>query len=333
MTDPYRTPPGVVRRNAFILIGTVLLTFVTVRVALFASPDSDLTVGPHTVHHLFTGQLLIVLGGIPLAIFRGHTRRLDLALVVFGVGLALALDEWVYLIATDGSNASYLLPVSFWGGLVVVSLALAYAAAIAVHRLRARGSEPPAGGARMRTGALLLVLVTSFPAPSRAQAPVESPQQVTSRFMGAMQAGDWTGMAGLMHPAALRQLRGLLAALFEAPDADDVRQRLLGVTTVAEAQAMSDTALFAALMRFTTEQSPGLAEILRSARLEVLGQVEEGRDTTHVVYRMAMTIQGTSVTRMDVMSLARSPDGWRGLLKGDVSAFAAAIRAAVAKPS
>jgi hypothetical protein len=144
-TDRYRTPPGVVRRNAFILIGTVLLTFVTVRLALFASPDSDLTVGPHNVHHLFTGQLLIVLGGIPLAIFRGHTRRLDLALVVFGIGLALALDEWVYLIATDGSNASYLLPVSFWGGLAVVALAVAYAAAIAVHRLRPRGSAPPPG--------------------------------------------------------------------------------------------------------------------------------------------------------------------------------------------
>jgi hypothetical protein len=104
MTDRYRTPPSVVRRNAFILIGTVLLTFVTVRVALFASPNSDLTLGPHNVHHLFTGQLFIVLGGIPLAIFRGHTRRLDLALVVFGIGLALALDEWVYLIATDGSS-------------------------------------------------------------------------------------------------------------------------------------------------------------------------------------------------------------------------------------
>ena len=144
MTNRYRTARSVVRRNAVILIGTVLLTFITVRFALFVSPDSDLTLGPHTVHHLFTGQLFITLGGIPLAIFRGHTRRLDLALVVFGIGLALALDEWVYLIATDGSNASYLLPISFWGGLIVVALALAYTVAITVYRLRSRGSERPA---------------------------------------------------------------------------------------------------------------------------------------------------------------------------------------------
>jgi hypothetical protein len=32
--------------------------------------------------------------------------------------------------ATDGSNASYLLPVSFWGGVVVIGLALAYTATL-----------------------------------------------------------------------------------------------------------------------------------------------------------------------------------------------------------
>lgn len=85
VTTPYHTPPAVVRRNAVLLIGSVLITVLAVRVALAVSPDSDLNVGPHNVHHLFTGVLLIAIGGIPLAIFRGHTRRLDLALVVFGV--------------------------------------------------------------------------------------------------------------------------------------------------------------------------------------------------------------------------------------------------------
>jgi len=32
---------------------------------------------------------------------------------------------------------------------------------------------------------------------------------------------------------------------------------------------------------------------------------------------------------MDVVSLTRSAAGWRGLLKADMSAFAAAIRAAI----
>jgi len=138
MTDRYQTPNGVVKRNAALLIGTMALVFAAVRVALFLSPNADLTIGPHNVHHLFTGLILIALGGIPLAIFRGNTRRMDLALVLFASGLALALDEWVYLIATDGSNASYLLPVSLWGGVAVVSLGLLYAVLLAARRLRSR---------------------------------------------------------------------------------------------------------------------------------------------------------------------------------------------------
>jgi hypothetical protein len=128
------TPAPVVRRNALLLVASVLAAFVLLRVALHLSPDSDFNVGRYNVHHLFTGLLLITIGGVPLAIFRGTTWRLDVALVVFGVGLGMALDEWVYLIATDGSNASYLLPVSFWGGVIVVGLACAYAAGLAAGR-------------------------------------------------------------------------------------------------------------------------------------------------------------------------------------------------------
>lgn len=134
MSWTYKTPAGLVRRNALLLVASVLVTFVALRVSLHLSPNSDFNVGTYNVHHLFTGLLLITVGGVPLAIFRGSTRRLDLALIVFGVGLGMALDEWVYLIATDGSNASYLLPVSLWGGVAVVGLACAYAAGLAAGR-------------------------------------------------------------------------------------------------------------------------------------------------------------------------------------------------------
>jgi hypothetical protein len=130
MPGSWKTPPEVVTRNGLLLAASMLATFAVLRVMLHLSPDSDFNVGRYNVHHLFTGLVLIAAGGIPLAVFRGSTRRLDAALVVFGAGLGMALDEWVYLIATDGTNASYLLPVSFWGGIVVVGLACAYAAAL-----------------------------------------------------------------------------------------------------------------------------------------------------------------------------------------------------------
>jgi hypothetical protein len=113
-------------RRARLILIFMVATFGIVRAMLHLSPDSDFDVAGYNIHHLFTGLLLIVGAGVPLVLFPGKTRILDAASALFGIGLALALDEWVYLITTDGTNASYLLPISLWGGIVMVALAVAY---------------------------------------------------------------------------------------------------------------------------------------------------------------------------------------------------------------
>jgi hypothetical protein len=118
------------KRRAALLVVSMMVTFVGLRLYLYFSPDSDFNVGPYNIHHLFTGLLLITFCGIAVILFKGRTRLLEMATVGFGSGLALALDEWVYLIATDGSNASYLLPVSLWGGVVMLALACLYIAVL-----------------------------------------------------------------------------------------------------------------------------------------------------------------------------------------------------------
>ena len=128
------------KRRIGLVLGALIVPFVLLRVWLFLTPNADFNVAGYNIHHLFTGLLLITVGGLPLALFRGASRWLDASAVIFGVGLSLALDEWVYLIATDGSNASYLLPVSFWGGLVMIALACGYVGVLlVVHRLRGKG--------------------------------------------------------------------------------------------------------------------------------------------------------------------------------------------------
>ena len=119
-------PSQIDERRALVLVVSMVATFVIFRVALYFAPDTDLDVGAYNVHHLFTGLLLITFCGLAVALFSGASRVLDAATAGFGIGLGLALDEWVYLIVTDGSNASYLLPVSFWGGVVLVGLACAF---------------------------------------------------------------------------------------------------------------------------------------------------------------------------------------------------------------
>jgi hypothetical protein len=113
-------------RRARIIAATLIGTFLVMRILLHGSPDSDFDVAGYNIHHLFTGLLLLTAGGLPLVLFQHRSRLMDMAAVLFGAGLSLALDEWVYLIATDGTNASYLLPVSLWGGVVMIALAVAY---------------------------------------------------------------------------------------------------------------------------------------------------------------------------------------------------------------
>ena len=120
------------KRRIGLVLGALIVLFVLLRVGLYIDPNADFYVGGYNIHHLYTGLLLITLGGLPLALFRGASRWLDLAAIVFGVGLSLALDEWVYLLVTDGSNASYLLPVSFWGGLGMIALACGYVVVLVI---------------------------------------------------------------------------------------------------------------------------------------------------------------------------------------------------------
>lgn len=127
-------------RRAWIIATTMVVTFVIVRSMLQLSPNSDFNVGRYNIHHLFTGLLLITAGGIPLALFSRNSALTDAMAMVFGAGLSLALDEWVYLIATDGTNASYLLPISFRGGIAMVGLAVAY---VAILYILSRDKQPP----------------------------------------------------------------------------------------------------------------------------------------------------------------------------------------------
>lgn len=113
-------------RRALLVGLSLLVTFTLLRVYLHLAPGTNLTIATYNIHHLFTGLLLITLAGLPLVFFHGNSRGFDLLALVFGAGLSMALDEWVYLITTDGSDAAYLLPISLWGGITVIGLTLAY---------------------------------------------------------------------------------------------------------------------------------------------------------------------------------------------------------------
>ncbi len=136
-------------RRSILVVGSLLITFVGLRLYLHQFPGTNLDVAGYNIHHLFVGLLLITAGGMPLALCDGSGRWLNIAALLFGAGLSMALDEWVYLIATDGSDTSYLLPVSLWGGVAMIGLASFYALFIwAMSTRRGSGGDALSEGNR-----------------------------------------------------------------------------------------------------------------------------------------------------------------------------------------
>lgn len=123
-------------RRGWILLLALVVTFVVMRTMMTFRPNADFNVAGHNIHHLFTGLVILTICGLPLVLGLGRGRLGDALTAGFGIGLSLSLDEWVYLIATDGSNASYLVPVSFWGGVVMVGAAALYVAVLIWRRPR-----------------------------------------------------------------------------------------------------------------------------------------------------------------------------------------------------
>lgn len=137
-----RRKPGPSAAATFpLILAPMWLTFAGFRIYLhFIDHNTDLIVAGHEVHHLFSGALLALAAAFVIA-FDFPARWLRVAgRVALGIGAGLTLDEVVYLIATDGTNASYLLPVSLWGGLALMALATAGLAVCWLWARRGRGA-------------------------------------------------------------------------------------------------------------------------------------------------------------------------------------------------
>jgi hypothetical protein len=164
--------------------------------------------------------------------------------------------------------------------------------------------------------------------PPAAASAQEAPEHVAQQFLAAVRDTNWFAAASLMHPVALTQFRDLFRPLLQCPgqEATQVRQQLFGLTSAVEAARTSDTLLLASLLRVSTTREEGLATVLRTAHLHVIGHVPEGIDTVHVLARISLSIDTFPVSQIEVMSFQRYGSTWRALLKADFSALGAMLR-------
>jgi hypothetical protein len=72
----------------------------------------------HNVHHLLVGAVPAMPAAFVIALVPQASVVRWVALIALGVGSAMVLDQIVFLLATEGSDASYLKPVSPWGAIL-----------------------------------------------------------------------------------------------------------------------------------------------------------------------------------------------------------------------
>lgn len=130
MPDP-RTPLPA-KQTLLLILLPMLATVFSLRLYLHLVHVRHIYPGGYLVHHLFVGVLIQVPAAFLLAF---GTRHRVLARVGLGVGAGLILDEIVYLVATQASDADYVSRVSLVGSLILVSLAVIFLLALyALHR-------------------------------------------------------------------------------------------------------------------------------------------------------------------------------------------------------
>lgn len=100
--------------------------FLILRAWLYYSPNSDFDVLGYNIHHLYTGVVILVIALFPILFSQLNQNLEKYCYLGVGVGLSLIIDEWLYLIATDGSNSSYWLDISWYGAWVMMSMVTLY---------------------------------------------------------------------------------------------------------------------------------------------------------------------------------------------------------------
>jgi hypothetical protein len=121
MTDP--RPPLPAKQILLLIVVPMLATVCSLRLYLHFVGVRHIYPGGYLFHHLFIGVLILIPAAFLLAF---GTRYRVLARLALGVGTGLILDEVVYLVATDGSDAGYVSRTSLLGSMILTSLAVIF---------------------------------------------------------------------------------------------------------------------------------------------------------------------------------------------------------------
>jgi hypothetical protein len=158
----------------------------------------------------------------------------------------------------------------------------------------------------------------------------ETPEAVAKAYLAASTEMDWAKAANFLDPEALAKLKGMFSEVIKMDKKNEAGKELFGLKNNAEFEQLSGEQVFVKLISVLTSIVPEMKSMLSQAENTILGQVPEGSDVAHVIYRMKMKFGEGSLSKVTVMSMKKSGSTWRVLLtqemEGSITAMAESLK-------
>ena len=184
---------------------------------------------------------------------------------------------------------------------------------------------PRAAARPDRTVAITLIALLTGAGPMvAASQPGITPDSLATEFQTALRAMAWSPAATRIHPDGLRRLHDQIDMLVEVDSATTLEVLFDGIGA-AEYRSLSSADVFIRVMVYMANDMPGLLHALVVRDVGIIGAVMETQDLAHVVYRSEARLSG-AVRELRVMTLKRSPDGWRVLETPELDVIREALR-------
>lgn len=165
--------------------------------------------------------------------------------------------------------------------------------------------------------------------PVMAQSTEVTPESVAKEYIAASTAGDWAKAATFLDPEALGSFKNMFGEVMKMDKKNEAGKELFGLKNNAEFEQLSGEQVFTKLISMLVTMVPQMKQMLSEAENTILGQVPEGNDVVHILYRTKMKIGDGSMSKVDVMSLKKSGTIWRLKLseemEGSFSAMAKSL--------
>lgn len=166
-----------------------------------------------------------------------------------------------------------------------------------------------------------------------AQANQRAPESVAKAYIEASIKSDWATLAGLMHPDALKIVRTFTDKIAEKDnDSKKEIEKIFGVSRENYSQ-LSNEQVYAKLIADYFKDTM-VSEMLAKTTYTLVGQVAEGGELVHVIFRMetnekkandkTFQLLNMSYSVADIITLKRHETTWKTMLSPAFEAMIAA---------